>query len=347
MMVVCYAGLAVWLSLLAVYLNDPVVPGVLSGASYLLSGLLVRGSLPRRILPLSLLVLAAGSLTIRWGWPSWILFGVGLGCLRPALVAASQTVVGSQARAGAFYNLGLNLGWCLGGLGGDLLRALYGWGLLFGLVTVLFAVACCISFALTAPQGAWLVAPARVGHPSAFVWMLLFIVVLYTALAAQTTGVAPLLLEATGGPIRAGTFAAFHSALVALGSTIFVWRYRAMGRASLTAVGLVIAGGSFLIVGLPRHAGHWHVIAFVGVFALAETVLTPTVLSFAGSLPSVQRVLFWSLHGVGFLGGALLSVGWHHLGTRAYFTSLSALAAVGVGLVAAQWRNSAWDPDKA
>lgn len=346
MVVVCYAGLAVWLSLLAVYLSDPVVPGVLSGASYLLSGLVVRGSLPRRALPLSLLLLAAGSLTIRWGWPSWLLFGIGLGCLRPAMVALSQTVVGSQERAGALYNLGLNLGWCVGGLGGDLLRTLYGWGVLFNLVTTLFAVACGISFVLTAPQGEPLQVPARVGRPSAFAWVLLSIVVLYTALSAQTTGVAPLLLEQAGGPIRAGAFAAFHAALVAFGSTIFVWRYRAMRRASLAAIGLLLAGGSFLIVGLPRQAGHWHVIAFVGVFALAETVLTPTVLSFAGALPSVQRVLFWTLHGVGFLGGALLSLGWHRLGTRAYFVALSALAAVGLGLIAAQWRNSAWDQVK-
>ena len=105
----------------------------------------------------------------------------------------------------------------------------------------------------------------------------------------------------------------------------------------------MVASVSFLVVGWPRQAGHQEVVGFIVVFALAESILTPTVLSFASSLPGVQRVLFWWVHGFGFLAGALLAKAWRPLGTGVYFCILAALAALGGLLVCLERRNPGWE----
>lgn len=337
-----YAGLAVWLSLLAVYLGDPVVPGLIVGASYGVSGLAVRGVLPRQVLAIALLALAAGSALVGFGWPSWTLIAIGIGLLRPGLLAVASTLFADPGEGAAVYNGALNVGWLLGGVAGDLLRAAFGWSAMFNIVAVVFALSAALSIFLGGERLPPRVQPAQ--RPTAFAITLLILVGLYAALSAQSNGVAPLVLESGSGVIHAGMLASLHAALVAGGSALWVLgrMHLSANRARIAGVGLLVASVSFLIVASASRPGSEHIVGYIVVFGLAEAILTPTVLSFAGTLPSVQRVLFWWVHGFGFLAGALLAKAWRPLGTRSYFALLAALCVAGLGMVCAQWRDEGW-----
>lgn len=337
-----YAGLAVWLSLLAVYLGDPVIPGLIVGASYGVSGLAVRGVLPRRVLALALLALAAGSALVSLGWPSWTLIALGIGLLRPGLLAVASTLFEDPGEGAAIYNGALNGGWLLGGVAGDLLRAAFGWSAMFDIVALVFALSAGLSLGLSSERQPPKVQRAQ--RPTTFAIILLTVVGLYAALSAQSNGVAPLVLESGSGPIRAGMLASLHAALVAGGSALWVLArmHLSPNRARIAGVGLLVAAVSFMVVACASQPGPEHIVGYIVVFGLAETILTPTVLSFAGTLPSVQRVLFWWVHGFGFLAGALLAKAWRPLGTRSYFALLAALCVAGLAMVCAQWRDEGW-----